>query len=224
MTTTNDVIEIPDDLTELCRVCLQIPDENNCLDITMIYDEDDNLTYGECFTICTNINLADGDNLPHNLCKTCGLELQMSYDFYKKVEESKRSLEQYQQKIEEVTKLVELKTESAERRADAPVTNYANTDVSDDKKHATKSPNMEVESLFQSYDKLELEVVSKDRQQIDSNFFVENEQENEDHHQSYGAEVTANTETAVHGLSATAVQEEHLDEFNIVEALEDEGW
>ncbi|XP_075146636.1 uncharacterized protein LOC142221032 [Haematobia irritans] len=93
------VIELPNDLSELCRVCLQIPDKHNNLDVTIIYDEDDNLTYAECFLICTDIDLNEGGNVPHCLCKTCGLELQMAYDFYKKVEDSKRSLEQFQQQL-----------------------------------------------------------------------------------------------------------------------------
>ncbi|XP_046805507.1 zinc finger Y-chromosomal protein 2 isoform X3 [Lucilia cuprina] len=92
---------MPNDLSDLCRVCLQLPEESQYLDLTTIYDEDDHLTYGECFTICTQIDLSAGEGVPHHLCKTCGLELQMSYDFHKKIEESKRVIEQCQKQIEE---------------------------------------------------------------------------------------------------------------------------
>ncbi|XP_037822441.1 zinc finger protein weckle-like isoform X2 [Lucilia sericata] len=92
---------MPNDLSDLCRVCLQLPEESQYLDLTTIYDEDDNLTYGECFTICTQIDLSAGEGVPHHLCKSCGLELQMSYDFHKKIEESKKVIEQCQKQIEE---------------------------------------------------------------------------------------------------------------------------
>ncbi|KAI8129772.1 Zinc finger and BTB domain-containing protein 49 [Lucilia cuprina] len=92
---------MPNDLSDLCRVCLQLPEESQYLDLTTIYDEDDHLTYGECFTICTQIDLSAGEGVPHHLCKPCGLELQMSYDFHKKIEESKRVIEQCQKQIEE---------------------------------------------------------------------------------------------------------------------------
>lgn len=92
---------MPNDLTDLCRVCLQLPEESQYLDLTTIYDEEYNLTYADCFTICTQIDLSAGEDVPHNLCKSCGLELQMSYDFYKKVEESKRVIEQCQKQLEE---------------------------------------------------------------------------------------------------------------------------
>lgn len=92
---------MPNDLSDLCRVCLQLPEESQYLDLSTIYDEDDNLTYGECFTICTHIDLNAGEGVPHHLCKSCGLELQMSYDFHKKIEESKRVIEQCQKQIYE---------------------------------------------------------------------------------------------------------------------------
>ncbi|KAM7361225.1 uncharacterized protein ACRADG_010606 isoform 4-T4 [Cochliomyia hominivorax] len=92
---------MPNDLSDLCRVCLQLPEESQYLDLTTIYDEEDNLTYGECFFICTQIDLNDGEGVPHQLCKTCGLELQMSYDFHKKIEESKRVIAQCQKQIQE---------------------------------------------------------------------------------------------------------------------------
>ncbi|XP_065362670.1 oocyte zinc finger protein XlCOF7.1 isoform X2 [Calliphora vicina] len=92
---------MPNDLSDLCRVCLQLPEESQYLDLATIYDEEDNLTYGECFTICTHIDLNAGEGVPHHLCKSCGLELQMSYDFHKKIEESKRVIEQCQKQIYE---------------------------------------------------------------------------------------------------------------------------
>lgn len=81
--------------TNNCRVCLELPEE--VLDTSTIYNEE-NLTYADCFLICTQIDLTADDDLPHNLCKPCALELQMSYDFYTKVEASKRLLQQYKQR------------------------------------------------------------------------------------------------------------------------------
>ena len=56
-------------------------------------------TYSECLTICTQIILGKGQYVPHKLCKACGKELQVAYDFYKKVEESKRVLKQYVEQL-----------------------------------------------------------------------------------------------------------------------------
>ncbi|XP_061389197.1 zinc finger protein 181 [Musca vetustissima] len=226
--TANDVIDMPDDLSELCRVCLQIPEENQCLDLSMIYDEDDNLTYGECFTICTKINLNECNNLPHNLCKSCGLELQMSYDFYKKVEESKRSLEQYQQKMEEVTKQIEefeTVEETLEKNTELSMSNYVIAAETDSTKEPTIESSISMESLLQTYENGELETKSKDNQEIHTNIFVDNTDGG--HHDcldQHGNNDGITRNEIVQALSPTDVQEEHLDcdEFNIVEALEDE--
>ncbi|XP_054746876.1 zinc finger protein 771 isoform X3 [Anastrepha obliqua] len=86
------------DLSDYCRLCLQVPDESQLLDLQLIYDEEEQLSYYDCFTVCTQIDLrAGGTNAPHQLCKSCGLELQVAYDFHKKVEESKIFLEQLDQ-------------------------------------------------------------------------------------------------------------------------------
>ncbi|XP_017480161.1 PREDICTED: zinc finger protein 177 isoform X3 [Rhagoletis zephyria] len=83
------------DLSDYCRLCLQVPEESQLLDLQLIYDEEENLSYYDCFTVCTQIDLhAGGVNAPHQLCKSCGLELQVAYDFHKKVEESKKFLMQ----------------------------------------------------------------------------------------------------------------------------------
>ncbi|XP_012157952.1 gastrula zinc finger protein XlCGF48.2 isoform X3 [Ceratitis capitata] len=83
------------DLSDYCRLCLQLPDETQVLNLELIYDEEEQLTYYDCFVICTQIDLrADGINKPQQLCKSCGLELQVAYDFHKKVEESKKFLMQ----------------------------------------------------------------------------------------------------------------------------------
>ncbi|XP_037947773.1 zinc finger protein 182-like isoform X2 [Teleopsis dalmanni] len=75
-----------------CRVCLQLPQSADILDVNIIYDEDECLTYKDVFKICTEIDLLADVNLPNQLCRNCGLELQMAYDFHKKVKESKRLL------------------------------------------------------------------------------------------------------------------------------------
>ncbi|KAL9890560.1 uncharacterized protein ACN427_009480 isoform 1-T1 [Glossina fuscipes fuscipes] len=82
--------------TSNCRVCLELPEE--VLDTNTIYNKEENLTYADCFLICTQIDLTADDDLPQNLCKSCALELQLSYDFYTKVEASKRLLQQYKQR------------------------------------------------------------------------------------------------------------------------------
>uniref|UniRef100_A0A0A1WCZ8 Krueppel homologous protein 1 n=1 Tax=Zeugodacus cucurbitae TaxID=28588 RepID=A0A0A1WCZ8_ZEUCU len=85
------------DLSDYCRLCLQIPEDSQLLDLQLIYDEEEQLSYYDCFIICTQIDLhAGGINAPHQLCKSCGLELQVAYDFHKKVQESKKFLLQFQ--------------------------------------------------------------------------------------------------------------------------------
>ncbi|XP_018801746.1 PREDICTED: zinc finger protein 182 isoform X4 [Bactrocera latifrons] len=85
------------DLSDYCRLCLQIPEESQLLDLQLIYDEEEQLTYYDCFVVCTQIDLhAGGIYAPHQLCKSCGLELQVAYDFHKKVQESKKFLNQFQ--------------------------------------------------------------------------------------------------------------------------------
>ncbi|XP_039953207.1 zinc finger and SCAN domain-containing protein 12 isoform X1 [Bactrocera tryoni] len=85
------------DLSDYCRLCLQIPEESQLLDLQLIYDEEEQLSYYDCFIICTQIDLhAGGIYAPHQLCKSCGLELQVAYDFHKKVQESKKFLNQFQ--------------------------------------------------------------------------------------------------------------------------------
>ncbi|XP_067635563.1 zinc finger protein 432 isoform X1 [Eurosta solidaginis] len=85
------------DLSDYCRLCLQLPEECDLLDLQLIYDEEEHLSYYDCFTICTQIDLcAGGTYAPHQLCKSCGLELQVAYDFKKKVEESNKFLSQFE--------------------------------------------------------------------------------------------------------------------------------
>ncbi|XP_030562546.1 zinc finger protein 208 isoform X3 [Drosophila novamexicana] len=75
-----------EDLGNCCRVCLEQPHRAQMLDMNLIYDEDAQLTYYDCYEICTKDNLLDcGEHEPHKLCKHCGVELQWAYDFYKKV-------------------------------------------------------------------------------------------------------------------------------------------
>ncbi|XP_037956374.1 interaptin-like isoform X2 [Teleopsis dalmanni] len=77
-----------------CRVCLQLPPSADILDVDKICDEDKSLTYKDVFKICTEIDLLADINAPYQLCKNCGLELQITYDFHKKVKESKRLFRQ----------------------------------------------------------------------------------------------------------------------------------
>lgn len=68
-----------------CRVCLQEPHHGQMLDMNAIYDESAQLTYYDCFEICTKENLREcSENEPNNLCKHCGVELQWAYEFFKK--------------------------------------------------------------------------------------------------------------------------------------------
>ncbi|KAM8705442.1 hypothetical protein ACLKA7_009832 [Drosophila subpalustris] len=63
------------------------------LDMMVIYDEDAQLTYYDCFQICTKENLREcGENEPNTICKHCGVELQWAYEFYKKVNQTTQQL------------------------------------------------------------------------------------------------------------------------------------
>ncbi|KAL9896963.1 uncharacterized protein ACN2A1_007153 isoform 3-T3 [Glossina fuscipes fuscipes] len=109
--------------TSNCRVCLELPEE--VLDTNTIYNKEENLTYADCFLICTQIDLTADDDLPQNLCKPCALELQLSYDFYTKVEASKRLLQQYKQRSQLLPNAdfnKDDKTEIANDYDDVPVT------------------------------------------------------------------------------------------------------
>lgn len=222
---------MPNDLTDLCRVCLQLPEESQYLDLTTVYDEEDNLTYGECFTICTQIDLSAGEDVPHNLCKSCGLELQMSYDFYKKVEESKRVIEQCQKQLEE-------QKESANNELPTPVKqDKATCDIEE-------QPDSDV-ALISKYvaSDCDEEIINKQQDSVlgDQTDFItlsENQQSNEINivnnlHQEKINEMCEITELKESFESIEPIQEsnivaeieEHLDleDYQNLEALEEEG-
>ncbi|XP_016982170.1 zinc finger protein 431 isoform X2 [Drosophila rhopaloa] len=56
------------------------------LDMTDIYDQEAELSYYDCYEICTKEDLRQSpSNEPRTLCKRCAVELQWAYDFHKKV-------------------------------------------------------------------------------------------------------------------------------------------
>lgn len=222
---------MPNDLTDLCRVCLQLPEESQYLDLTTIYDEEDNLTYGECFTICTQIDLSAGEDVPHNLCKSCGLELQMSYDFYKKVEESKRVIEQCQKQLEEQKENANdvLPTSVKQDKATCDIEQQHDSDVALIEKFVASDCDEEV------INKQEDPVL---RDQTDFITLSENQQSNElnivdNLHQEKINEMCEMTELKETFESIEPSQEsnvvsdieEHLDleDYQNLEALEEEG-
>ncbi|XP_037956372.1 uncharacterized protein LOC119686001 [Teleopsis dalmanni] len=91
----NNEFDISIDMEKIhlyCRVCLQMPRSTDILDVNTVYDEDENITYKEVFKICTDIDLLADFTLPCRVCKSCGLELQMVYDFHRKIKEAKSLL------------------------------------------------------------------------------------------------------------------------------------
>lgn len=207
-------------LKRLCRVCLQLPEEDNKLDLTIIYDEEESFTYGQCFTICTRIHL-DDPHLPQNLCKSCGLELQMSYDFKKKVEESSRSLEQYQQHIEKVKcmkrKDSEEPNEWQSEHSLEDSSNFVST-------HESEQPNVDIcvdttkdFQIFNTEDQESYTVVSgptSNNERIIDGDLVDEEEDGQD----------INIEN-ISQVDENLVEEEHLyiEDFDHVEALDDAG-
>lgn len=235
MSTTSFVM--PNDLSDLCRVCLQLPEESQYLDLTTIYDEDDNLTYGECFTICTQIDLSAGEGVPHNLCKTCGLELQMSYDFHKKIEESKRVIEQCQRQIaqqKECSKEVLLQTnEDSHKLVNAEEVETDNgLQQFVDHKYVISEDEMEMAGTSQ-----ELEAAESIRQQQQEDLYeCENDLEEQTDDIEVLNKICQNNASTSRGDGTANVgnmeehngeedDEEHLDvvDFQNMEALEEEG-
>ncbi|XP_017052799.1 zinc finger protein 25 [Drosophila ficusphila] len=74
------------ELNNCCRLCLEEPHPNQMLDMNSIYDQDADLSYYDCYEICTKQDLRlSPSNEPRTLCKRCAVELQWAYDFHKKV-------------------------------------------------------------------------------------------------------------------------------------------
>nr|AFK29230.1 CG4730-like protein [Drosophila buzzatii] len=86
-----------EDLSKCCRICFAQPHRDQMLDMSLIYDEEAQLTYYDCYEICTKDNLREcGENEPHTLCKHCGVELQWAYDFHKKAAIANKQLQNMQ--------------------------------------------------------------------------------------------------------------------------------
>ncbi|XP_017079617.1 zinc finger protein 425 [Drosophila eugracilis] len=75
------------ELNNCCRLCLEEPHPKQMLDMSTIYDQDAELSYYDCYEICTKEDLRQitNDSEPNTLCKRCAVELQWAYDFHKKV-------------------------------------------------------------------------------------------------------------------------------------------
>ncbi|EDW16111.1 zinc finger protein 268 [Drosophila mojavensis] len=86
-----------EDLRYCCRICLEQPHRAQMLDMNLIYDEEAQLTYYDCYEICTKNNLREcTEHEPHTLCKHCGVELQWAYDFHKKAAQANKQLQNMQ--------------------------------------------------------------------------------------------------------------------------------
>lgn len=84
-----------------CRVCLKEPHREQMLDMNLIYDEDAQLTFYDCYEICTKENLREcREHESNTLCKHCGVELQWAYEFYKKVSLANQQLKYIENLIE----------------------------------------------------------------------------------------------------------------------------
>ncbi|KAH8383999.1 hypothetical protein KR009_011652 [Drosophila setifemur] len=74
------------DLRNYCRLCLEEPHPHQMLDMTITYDQEADLSYYDCYEICTKEDLRQSaSHEPRALCKHCAVELQWAYDFHKKV-------------------------------------------------------------------------------------------------------------------------------------------
>lgn len=76
------ILELPNS----CRLCLEEPHPRQMLDMTVIYDQEEELSYYDCYEICTKEDLRQSPSQePRSLCKRCAVELRWAYDFHKKV-------------------------------------------------------------------------------------------------------------------------------------------
>ncbi len=73
----------------ICRSCLGINlDVINLFSPLGMLDNNDNLTFSDCFKIITNIKVEINDNMPQTICKRCLTELKVAFNFRKKCEVS----------------------------------------------------------------------------------------------------------------------------------------
>ncbi|XP_036328290.1 zinc finger protein 568-like isoform X3 [Rhagoletis pomonella] len=194
------------DLSDYCRLCLQVPEESQLLDLQLIYDEEENLSYYDCFTVCTQIDLhAGGVNAPHQLCKSCGLELQVAYDFHKKVEESKKFLMQ-------LNKTEQLDEEFLSTSPPIAKERYENSDVTTPMQIESNIQTVTEDVVEQAEDK------TNDRQLILALHVNDAANENE----------IANSQEIIAGHLATPIEyealEEHIEmeDYQSVDELVDE--
>ncbi|KAH8295477.1 hypothetical protein KR018_012023 [Drosophila ironensis] len=74
------------DLQNICRLCFKEPPKNQMMDMTLIYDTDSDLSYYDCYEICTSKDLRKClSPEPRSLCKRCAVELEWAYEFHKRV-------------------------------------------------------------------------------------------------------------------------------------------
>lgn len=71
----------------ICRSCLGINlDVINLFSPLGALDNNDNLTFSDCFNIITNIKVEINDNMPQTICKRCLVELKVAFNFRRKCE------------------------------------------------------------------------------------------------------------------------------------------
>ncbi|XP_055910438.1 zinc finger protein 62-like [Eupeodes corollae] len=87
----------------VCRVCLKSTHDYMELDALMQNDEDDDpLTYLECFKSCTQLDIQLDDDQPKQICLPCSNELWAAYEFITKARVSHEVLITRQLRYEEV--------------------------------------------------------------------------------------------------------------------------
>lgn len=73
----------------ICRSCLGINlDVINLFSPLGMLDNNDNLTFSDCFKMITNIKVEINDNMPQTICKRCLTELKVAFNFRRKCEVS----------------------------------------------------------------------------------------------------------------------------------------
>ncbi|XP_016952183.1 zinc finger protein 2 [Drosophila biarmipes] len=81
------------ELNNCCRLCLEEPHPNQMMDMSTIYDQEAELSYYDCYEICTKEDLRQNlSHEPKTLCKRCAVELHWAYDFHKKVDIANQQL------------------------------------------------------------------------------------------------------------------------------------
>ncbi|KAH8232387.1 hypothetical protein KR032_005352 [Drosophila birchii] len=80
-------------LQNICRLCLEEPHPRQMMDMTAIYDHEAELSYYDCYEICTKEDLRQSSSQePKSLCSRCAVELRWAYDFHKKVANANQQL------------------------------------------------------------------------------------------------------------------------------------